>query len=102
MESEDRLVLQSLVISDPGFTVIIGAPQPRWVIGAGVEYSGLSRIGSYRQCESIARQTLAEWLPTRYLTGLRCPEPFDFARDKPCRKAVEGLATGQKVQVNEQ
>jgi hypothetical protein len=67
MESEDRLVLQSLIVSDPGFAIIARAPQPRWVISASVEHSRLSGIGSYRQCESIARQTLAEWLPMRYL-----------------------------------
>jgi hypothetical protein len=67
MEGEDRLVLQPLVISDPGFTVIVRAPQPRWMIGASVEHSGLGGIGSYCQCESVARQALAEWLPARHL-----------------------------------
>ena len=69
MKDEDRLVLQSLVISDPGFTAIVRAPQPRWVIGASVEHSGLRGIGSNRQCESVAGQALAEWLPTRHLAG---------------------------------
>jgi hypothetical protein len=65
MECEDRLILQSLVISDPGFTIIVGTPQPRWVIGASVEHSGLGGIGSSCQYESIGRQALAEWLPAR-------------------------------------
>jgi hypothetical protein len=69
MKDQDRLALQSLVISDPGFTVIVRAPQPRWVIGTSVEHSGLGGIGSNRQGESIARQALAEWLPTRHLVG---------------------------------
>jgi len=80
MEGEDRLVLQPLVISSPGFTAIVRAPQPGWVIGASVDHSGLGGIGSNRQCESVARQALTEWLPTHHLAGR--------------------LATNQKVQGN--
>jgi hypothetical protein len=63
MEGKDRLILQSLVICEPGLTIIVRAPQPRWVIGAHVEYSGLGGIGSNRQGEGIGRQALAGWLP---------------------------------------
>jgi hypothetical protein len=63
MESEDRLLPQSLVIPDPSFTVIVRAPQTRRVIGASVEHSGMGGIGGDRQGEDIGRQTLAEWLP---------------------------------------
>ncbi len=69
MEGEDGLVCQPLVISDPGFAIIVRAPQPRWVIGAGVEHARLSGIGSYRQGEGVARQALTEGLPTCYLAG---------------------------------
>jgi len=67
MEGEDGLILQSLVIPEPGFTVIVRAPQARGVIGAGVEHARLNRIGSNRQCEGVARQAPAEGLPAGWV-----------------------------------
>jgi hypothetical protein len=69
MEGEDRLILQPLVIPDPGFTVIVRAPQPRWVIGASVEPSRVGGIGGNRQGEGIGRQALTEWLPVGRVTN---------------------------------
>ena len=90
MEGEDRLVLQPLVISDPGFTVIVRAPQPRRVIGARVEYSGLGGIGGDRQGEGIGRQTLAEWLPAGQVGN-----PLTLLRTSLSYSSL--LATDQKV-----
>jgi hypothetical protein len=91
MEDEDRLVLQPLVISEPGLTVIVRAPQPRGVIGASVEHSRLGGISSNRQGEGMGRQALAEGLPAGQIppVGRRSlTEPL--------------LATDYKYQINKQ